>query len=180
VSSLPPIADLTDPGPLAQWAGIVVTCVGTGLGLAGLIFAIKASWDAANAAKNAQNASERAAVAAAEARDAAFRAAAVFELQNLLDELADLRGRCGTVELPEIEQRIARLAPRLRVAAAPLTGGGAESIIRASAELSASSSILYKRVADSTKRADLAEQLAAVCDRVADVQSDLRSETSRD
>ena len=137
MTDLTPIAALADPGPVAQWVGIVVTCAGTFAGLIGLWFAYAAARDAKTAAERAGRTAGAAKVAADRARSAAEEFAAVYELQTIQDDLADLSSLCSTEppDLAAIARAAARLSTRLGVAAATFGGATRDSVAQAALEL---------------------------------------------
>ena len=119
MTSPPPLATLADPGPWAQWVGIVVTCLGTGLTV----------W----AALAAQTAS----AAARKAKEAAERSAGIYELQAIQDDLVELISLCNqsAADLAAISKLAARLGPRMNVAAGPQTGETRDRIMQAAKTL---------------------------------------------
>ena len=126
-----------DPPPEFQWVGIGVTCAGTVAGLAGLGWAIAESIRARRAAQNAKTTAEAAEAAANRARSAAESLGAVYELQAVQDDLADLSALCSTepADFAAIARSAARLGPRLGVAAASLDGRLRDNVSQASLDL---------------------------------------------
>ena len=119
MSSIPPIAVLADPGPWAQWAGIIITCLGTGLS----IWAALAAQAATTAAKGAKEAAER--------------FAGIYELQAIQDDLVELIALCNqpAADLAAIAKLAAKLGPRMNVAAGPQTGETRDRIMQAARTL---------------------------------------------
>ena len=178
----PPLPALADPGPLWQWVGIVVTCVGTLLGLVGLWFAYAAARDAKVAAESAEETAGAAKAAAERARSAAEEFAAVYELQAIQDDLSDLAGLCSTdpPDLAAIARSAARLATRLGVAAATLREPTRGPVIQRSAELlDVPTEIANPKTVRATKLHRVTKTVAAAQNTVTAAQRHLRQTSER-
>ena len=154
-----PIVALADPGPWAQWVGIVVTCLGTILSFAAYL-----------AAKGAG-------AAARDAKTAAERSAAVSELRSVQEDLTLLASACAAkgADLSAVATAATKIAARLGVAAASLRDVDQDAIRRAANQLrEVSPATLVDGPSKAEKAYRVAQTVSAVQATVTDAQHTAR------